>query len=325
MKLLDKPCVSVIVPVYNVEKHLDLCLESVSRQTLDNIEILVIDDGSTDNSGEIAEKHASKNKKMRVIHKANEGYGKTMNLGLNIARGEFIGILESDDWCSPIMFERLYKLGKVHDVEVIKSDYYIWNSEKDQAYFQTIAKKTEYNQVINIKENYRLLLMTPSIWSAIYKLSFLCKNKINFLETPGASYQDTSFAHKVYCMAKRVYLINEAYIYYRSDNSESSVNNQNKIFSVCDELEESKKFFTENNADLLPLLERVRYGVYMWNYKRLNDEGKKNFLPKMREDFLKIKREGNFDRKLYTKREIANFLRVLSSDISFFGEHIVVE
>ena len=90
--------VSIIVPTYNVENYLVECLESIVNQTLKDIEIICIDDGSTDNSGKILDEYAQKDSRIKVIHKENAGYGKAMNLGLDNATGEYIGFVDSDDF-----------------------------------------------------------------------------------------------------------------------------------------------------------------------------------------------------------------------------------
>ena len=106
--------VSVLVPVYNVKKYLRQCLDSLAAQTLDGIEFICIDDGSTDGCSEILDAYAEKDERFRVIHKENSGYGASMNVGLRAARGEYIGIVESDDWIAPTMYEELYKNAMPH-------------------------------------------------------------------------------------------------------------------------------------------------------------------------------------------------------------------
>ena len=111
--------VSVIVPICNVEKYLEQCLMSLSAQTLQEMEIICINDGSKDGSSAIAHKFAAKDTRFRVIDKENSGYGKTMNLGLSLAQGEYVGIVESDDFIEPKMFSYLYELADKHRADVV--------------------------------------------------------------------------------------------------------------------------------------------------------------------------------------------------------------
>ena len=120
------PKISVIVPVYNVEKFLPRCVESILMQTLDDLEIICIDDGSTDESGRILDWYAVQDERLRVIHQENRGYGAAMNAGLAMAEGEYIGIVESDDCILPEMYQTLYQAAVEDDLELVKSDAFYW-------------------------------------------------------------------------------------------------------------------------------------------------------------------------------------------------------
>ena len=121
-----QPKVSVVVPCYNVEKYLPQCMDSIINQTLKDIEIICVNDGSTDSTLRILQKYAEKDKRIKIIDKANSGYGASMNKGFSEANGEYLGIVESDDWVEPDMFENLYNLAKSNDVDVVKSNFYFY-------------------------------------------------------------------------------------------------------------------------------------------------------------------------------------------------------
>ena len=114
----SQPIVSLLIPVYNVEKYLAECLDSALAQTLSDIEIICIDDGSTDASGAMLDEYAKKDPRVKVIHKQNSGYGASMNRGLDAATGEFIGILESDDTMLSNGLEVLFNAAKKHGVNI---------------------------------------------------------------------------------------------------------------------------------------------------------------------------------------------------------------
>ena len=120
------PKVSVIVPVYNVEKYLKQCLDSILAQTLNDIEIICVDDGSTDSSGSILDQYEARENQVKVIHKENAGYGAAMNAGLDAASGEYIGIVESDDCIREDMYQTLYDAAIKDDLDVVKSDVVYW-------------------------------------------------------------------------------------------------------------------------------------------------------------------------------------------------------
>ncbi len=198
---MGQPKVTILVPVYNVEKYLHQCVDSIVRQTLKDIEIICIDDGSTDSSSSILDEYASNDNRIKVIHKKNTGYGNSMNIGLDSATGEYIGIVESDDFADPKMFETLYSLAKKDDLDVVRSEFYFYGN----ATGSNRKTKTDYvphNRVFAPFEERSVFYQQPSIWANIYRASFIKENEIRFLETPGASYQDTAFSFKVYSWQK---------------------------------------------------------------------------------------------------------------------------
>lgn len=272
---------SVIVPVYNVEKYLQQCLDSIINQTLKDMEIICVNDGSTDGSLAILEEYAQKDNRVKIINKPNSGYGHTMNSGIDAASGEYIGIIESDDFIAEDMYQELYELAVKDDADVAKSNWFHYFSKDDSSRKRYKISKSRAFNVLNGKENKFLLRISPSVWSAIYKKDFLKSNNIRFLETAGASYQDISFSFKVYALAKRVVLTDKAYLYYRQDNENSSVNNKSKVYCICEEYNEIENFLNE-----YPDLKRSFYAQknvnqfnsYEWNLGRLDEKFKPEFV-----------------------------------------------
>ena len=125
----DKVAVSVIVPVYNVERYLRQCLDSLRAQTLKEIEIICVNDGSTDGCPGILEEYAKKDSRIRMINKENTGYGDSMNIGIRAATGEYIGIAEPDDYVLPAMYKTLYRAAVSHQCEIVKADFYRFTGE----------------------------------------------------------------------------------------------------------------------------------------------------------------------------------------------------
>lgn len=127
-----KELISIIVPVYNVEQYLDDCLISIINQTYKNLEIILIDDGSTDKSGKICDEYAKKDSRIIVIHKENGGVSSARNAGLRIAKGAYIGFVDPDDWIAEDMYEVLYSNAKKYDADVSVCKYKIVkNRRKD--------------------------------------------------------------------------------------------------------------------------------------------------------------------------------------------------
>ena len=120
----DTPKVSVIVPVYNMERYLSKCLDALTKQTLTDIEIIAVNDGSTDRSPQILRSYAAQDGRIRIIDKPNSGYGASMNRGIDEARGQYVGIVEPDDYPDRVMFEKLYKAAEKHNCDLVKCNYY---------------------------------------------------------------------------------------------------------------------------------------------------------------------------------------------------------
>ncbi|MDR3177621.1 MAG: glycosyltransferase [Campylobacteraceae bacterium] len=311
-----QPAVSVIVPIYNVEKYLRQCLDSIVEQTLHDIEIILINDGSKDGSLAIMKEYAKQDERIKIIDKPNEGYGKTMNRGLDIAIGEYIGIVESDDWIERDMFEQLYKLAKQHDVEVVKSNFYKYTTKDgERSEKERLLPENDAEQIINPKERSNIFYCQPSIWSAIYKRAFLDKYKIRFLESPGASYQDVGFNFKVWAMADKVWLTSNAFLHYRCDNENQSVNSRDKVFCVCDEWEEIERFMDDYSRwkkSSYKLRNHVKWGNYHWNLNRLEYEKREEFRKRIAAEYRQIIKNNGMERNCFNQKEWLNFLLVLN-------------
>ena len=264
------PLVSIIVPVYNTEQYLAQCVDSLLCQTLENIEIILIDDGSTDNCHAICDAYAGKDNRVRVIHQQNSGYGKACNTGIKAARSEFFGIIESDDYAEPDMFECLYKLAKTNDLDVVRCHYYLYNSQVN-THEKIDLSYIPQNVVCSPQNTIAIFSQAPSVWSMLYRKNLILENNLFFLETPGASYQDTSFVFKVYACTGRFMLTDKAFVHYRIDNENSSIASREKVFRVCDEYREIKRFLTGKNIyeEYLPIIPKIQFSTYMWNYRRI--------------------------------------------------------
>lgn len=272
--MIDECRVSILVPVCNVERYVRECLESLVSQTLNDIQIICINDGSTDSSLEILQEYQRADSRVEIISKPNSGYGDSMNKGLERARGEYIGIVESDDFASPDMFEELYALAKQNDADVIKSNFFAHEQDQLAGDDQLVENLGDgpFDEVFCPLDHQGIFLWRPAIWSGLYKRSFLENNGIEFLPTPGASFQDTSFNFKVFATAKRAFLTKNAYLHYRTDNVNSSVKSQKKVFCICDEYAEIWRFAHERSLDqqaLGKLIPFIQYGGYRWNLDRL--------------------------------------------------------
>ncbi len=308
--------ISVVVPVYNVEKYLKECIDSIINQTLEDIEIICVNDGSTDSSLEILNDYAKKDSRIIVINKSNSGYGHTMNMGLNAATGEYVGIIESDDFADKNMFEDLYKLAKEYDADIVKGDWYNYWSKNKFARKNNRISSAKTLKLTNSKQDKSLLRINPSVWSAIYKKEFLNKYNIRFLETPGASYQDLAFSFKVFALAEKVILTDKAYLYYRQDNMNSSVKSKTKVYCVCDEYEEIDRFL-EEYPDLkfeFKVQEEInRYNGYVSSVLRIDDSVKPEFVKVFSDHFKEEYNTGLLGNEFFKKINKKEFMTLINN------------
>lgn len=292
--------ISVIVPIYNVELYLEECLDSLIAQTYQNMEFICINDGSTDNSLKILREYEKRDERIRVLDKPNEGYGKTMNRGLEMVKSPWIGIVESDDFVKDTMFEKLYEAAESSDVDLVKCNFYKYKVKEGK----NIDYSKEYPEELFGREICPLDCPEiydahNSVWAGIYRKSFLDANHMRFSETPGASFQDISFCFKVLSSVREMKLIEDALLYYRTDNLQSSVYNPNKIFCMSDEIHAIEAYIKEQSVErqkkLWPICMRKKYYDYRWNYLRLAPEFQYAFLRLMADEFAADEKEGKFE------------------------------
>lgn len=323
---MKNPKVSILVPICNVELYLRECLNSLVNQTLREIEIICINDGSTDSSLSIIREYERRDERIVVIDKPNSGYGDSMNKGIELARGEYIGIVESDDFASLNMFETLYKEAAKNDLDIVRSNYYAHRTGEDSScdyLVENLAACGSYDKVFHPIDNPRVFMCQPAIWTSIYKKSMIDKEEVRFLPTPGASFQDTAFYFKAFYAADRVKLLKDGYLHYRIDNANSSVKNQNKLFCVCDEYAEVWDY-AKRDHDKFQIIKywipRQQYEGYLWNLNRLAPELQQRFYPRYVEEFSKIKAAGLIDSDRFDSRTLARLNRMTNDSEAYFLE-----
>ncbi len=212
---MEYPLLSVIVPVYKVEKYLDRCLRSITEQTYRNLEILLVDDGSPDGSGAICDAWAAKDSRIRVIHQRNAGAGAARNAALDLARGELIGFVDSDDYIEPHMYEHLYSL-MGEDVDIVECEYL--STEDDHVTFPSNAGKVfsytpEEAMLCHVQDT----IFRQLIWNKLYR-----RNMVENIRFPvGTKIDDEYFTYRVLARARN--LLHSDRICYAYRQQESSI------------------------------------------------------------------------------------------------------
>lgn len=222
------PKVSIIVPIYNVEKYLERCIDSLIGQTLDDIQIILVNDGSTDNSGKIAKEYAIKYQdKIIYLEKENGGLSDARNYGLLYATGEYIGFLDSDDYIDKEAYKAMYDKAKQENADYIECDF-IWeypNKIKED-------KRVEYK---NKKE--MLAFVRVVAWNKLIKREVIEENNLEFPK--GLRYEDVEFTYKLIPHLNKVSYINKYFIHYtQRENSIANVQNARtaEIFTILDDV-----------------------------------------------------------------------------------------
>ena len=324
------PKVSILVPVYNVEQYLQECLESLINQTLKEIEIICINDGSTDNSPQILKDYERKDSRIKVINKQNSGYGHTMNVGLDNATGEYIGIVESDDYVALDMYETLYNTAQKYDVDFIKADFFRFFVEEDGLkleYNELARGKVEYyNRVLNPAENLDVFRFIMNTWSGIYKNEFIKKYNIRHNETPGASYQDNGFFFQTFCRASKVYFLNKPFYMNRRDNPNSSIKSKDKVYCMSNEYRYIKDFLNKNlelKAKFIYVYSIKKYHNFLFTYNRVAEEHKRSFIKHFSAEFKKAQEDGELDKSLFWEKEWNTLNRIIDDPEAFHFETLM--
>lgn len=282
----DKPRVSVILPVYNVGKYLRQSLDSLINQTLKEIEIICVDDGSTDDSYEILEEYKSKDARIKVIHKANKGTGAARNDGLRLATGECIGFVDPDDWVKPNMFERLYGLIKEKnlDIAMCMPDGY---DEKNalNAPFPYFVDANFENIIDDRIFNWRDLspfAYPMCVWNKLYTKELFDKYNIDFAE--GLDFEDHKVIFGTLLTAEKIFFIREKLYVYRFNREGSVLTDNNrrlidhiKIFDIVENL------MKETNTYNLLRNDFLTYKIHniLYYYSMIKDEFKSEYYNNM--------------------------------------------
>jgi glycosyltransferase involved in cell wall biosynthesis len=222
--------VSVIMPSLNVADYIDECMESALNQTLNDIELICIDAGSTDGTWEKLIDYSKRDNRVIPVHSDVRSYGYQVNMGIDMARGEYIAILETDDYIDREMYDTLYRIALETDADYVKADFDTfetkWNGERKFSLRKLGGNRDGrlYNNVIDPRHIRNVYAHDYYIWKGIYKRSFLVDNDIRLNESKGAAYQDIGFSQQVHAYATRAYYSDKSFYRYRLDRDGSSSN-----------------------------------------------------------------------------------------------------
>lgn len=306
---MDKK-VSVILPSLNAGSYIEKCLQSIIGQSLEEIEIICVDAGSTDGTYELLEKYARTDERIHVVHSKQKSYGYQVNLGIELSQGEYIGIVEADDYIERDMYEILYGNAHENGVDYVRANacYTLsFDGEERRIYHgRNRIKDGYYGRLIDVKEEPEAMLYSDyiNIWDGIYNRNFLNRKKIRLHESPGASYQDAGFAILCAVECERIMFL-ENYLYcYSFDNNGSSVKDQKKYKCTLDEFtwigeELQRRGKTEEKYEVL--YRSFLMDACCWNVHRLTRKYRRRFLEEMPCGFVQDYRDDFFGEAYYWK------------------------
>ena len=285
--------ISIIVPVYNVEKYLEQCIETLIKQTYKNIEIILIDDASTDSSGEICDQYKKREKNLIVIHKQkNEGASKARNDGIEIAKGKYIAFVDSDDYIDITMYDKLHKKIKEDDSDIAISGYSkVMDNGRIKDFILDINNYPKNNKVlydmIGVKPESKYdISIGMSVWKCLYKSSIIKNNNICFETNRDSISEDMIFQIEYFKYVDRVSLLKDCLYKYRfNDKSISNSYKKDRFEKQKDWYVKERKMLQERNLSNQEILDRLDRTFFMKVKASIKQEVKYN--PKNKKEIKK--------------------------------------
>lgn len=281
--------ISVIIPIYNTEKYLKQCLDSLKNQTIKDLEFICVDDGSSDSSLSILQEYVNIDSRFILIKQKNEGPGIARNNAIKLANGEFIMFVDSDDWIEPNTCEVLYNYAKDNNANIVQFNYKKFKEAKNKfkdINFTDILNKNYKKDYTDIKSyNYKdfdgfMYKLDLHSWTRIYKADFIKSHNIQFGTANRA--EDHVFVNEALLMADKVYFINEYFYNYR-DRINSAVNTQSHDnLNIFENIDLFSDFLSKNNLSqaLKTDFEEYKLNLLQWHYEQCLEEDLPLYLTK---------------------------------------------
>lgn len=321
---LETPKVSVVVPIYGVEKYLRQCVDSILAQTLKDIEVILVDDGSPDACPRIVDEYAARDPRVVPVHQPNGGYGSAVNHGIRLARGEYIGIIESDDWIEPTMYEKLYDAAKKNDVVLAKAGFFVYNSKLPQGCqsspwivsHQRQDLRTAPDGAFSPLADYPVIFnFHASLWSNLYRADFV--KQIPLIESKSAAYQDFPFIMECLARCGKMCVVKEYLVHYRMEpgqNSSTMGASGEKLLRMAEMSIEGRKVL-EKYGVLSSIKEYFFFHAFIANYgffMRVDDKTRKIYAQKLQTLFAPLANDASFGYRCFNDYEKKFVLAILN-------------
>lgn len=281
--------ISIIVPVYNVEQYLENCIESILNQTFKDYELILVDDGATDKSGEICDKYEKKDSRIRVIHKSNGGLSSARNAGLDVACGKYIGFVDSDDSIHPKMYEILYDLAQKYKSDIsccnYKHTYSLVNEEREEMKLTEVIEMDNI-QAVNTLYDKDIGVRLVVAWNKLYSRDLF----ENLRYEVGRIHEDEFIAHRLlYKSNKTVYINSELYYYLQREGSiMSQISYKRKVDSLLAQSDRMKFFYKVGLNDICHRTSMMYEYKFFEVYEKIKNEyGERGlYLKELKMDFI---------------------------------------
>lgn len=220
--------VSVILPSLNVAAYIRECLDSVIGQSLRELELICVDGGSVDGTAEILQEYAERDERIVLLHSEKKSYGRQVNLGLDYASGDYVAVLETDDWIAPDMYRCLYRYAAENQLDYAAADFDVFQEmESGERRFVTrrlfpASKRDWYGKILDSEQIATLRAADYVLWRGIYHRQFLEEHQIRLHESAGAAFQDMGFLQQVKTFAQRAIYIDQSFYRYRQGREAAS-------------------------------------------------------------------------------------------------------
>lgn len=312
--------ISIIVPVYNVEDYIERCIKSILDQSFREFELILVDDGSLDMSGKICDEYAKNDQRIKVIHKKNGGLSSARNEGIKVARGEYIGFVDSDDFINKDMYKILYRISKKYDADISVCDFEYISDNKEVV--GSICESKKNIVIYSNEEALNKLYSNENIkfivaWNKLYKKHLFSSIYYDI----NKSHEDEFIIHKLFYNANKIVSCSESlYYYYENYKSIMRVDFNINRLDIIEAMKNRMEFFREKGLIELEYKTQNMYLYYFMPYyyitrKKLNN---KNKLIELRKEFKKVYKYLLKNPKYNTKVKILWFIFFCSPSLYYF-------
>lgn len=317
--------ISIIIPVHNAQEYLPKCLDSIINQTLKEIEIVCVNDSSTDNTGAILDNYQQKDSRIKIINTDCRCSGGTRNRGLEAANGEYIGFVDADDWVDKDYFEKLYNTAKENSCDIAATSSVVLIENGEEKSIKYVGATPADNPVNTLEKKKKCIIATGICWNKIYRKDFLEKNNIHFIEIPTAA-EDNYFSALAAIFANQIIFINNSTYYYNFvSTSQTKSLKIEKDFSITDIYKQILDVIDNKNLDSQwkdVILQRAAADIKLY-YSEMDKATQKKFSKHLKKTFPEVLKsvipKNSILKKIFsmTNRDIHKVITICGIKIKF--------